>query len=67
MVKNYLFFLFSDSQKTFEKLIINSSFRLLEGHTKRITGMCWSNHSEGHLVTVSFDKTAVVCFILAWI
>lgn len=49
-----------DSQKTFEKLIINSSFRLLEGHTKRITGMCWSNHSEGHLVTVSFDKTAVV-------
>ncbi|CAI9731708.1 gem-associated protein 5 [Octopus vulgaris] len=43
-----------------EIVIITESLRSLEGHSKRITGLCWSTHNEGHLVTISYDKTAVV-------
>ncbi|GAB1601518.1 hypothetical protein Ahia01_000430200, partial [Argonauta hians] len=39
---------------------ITESVCSLEGHNKRITGLGWSSHDEARLVTISFDKTAVV-------
>ena len=36
---------------------------MLEGHSKKVTGLCWSSHFEGLLVTVAYDRTAVVCML----
>jgi len=43
-----------------EPTIITESFRQLEGHTNRITGLCWSLNKCGMLASVSYDWTAQV-------
>ncbi|XP_054610179.1 gem-associated protein 5 isoform X2 [Dunckerocampus dactyliophorus] len=41
-------------------LVLTESYRRLCGHTSKITGMSWSPHHSGKLVTVSYDGTAQV-------
>ncbi|KAL3879528.1 hypothetical protein ACJMK2_031822, partial [Sinanodonta woodiana] len=43
-----------------EPLYIRESLRQLEGHSGRITGLAWSPHKEGQLVSVSYDGRALV-------
>ena len=47
-----------------EAAIVTESFCSLEGHTNRITGLSWSLHREGFLVSCSYDWTAQVLAIL---
>nr|XP_057943708.1 gem-associated protein 5 isoform X2 [Doryrhamphus excisus] len=41
-------------------LVMTEPYRRLCGHTSKITGMSWSPHHSGKLVTVSYDGTAQV-------
>ncbi|KAL2094789.1 hypothetical protein ACEWY4_009508 [Coilia grayii] len=45
-------------------ITITEAFRSLEGHTAKITGMDWSPHHDGRLVTVGYDGTAQVWNVL---
>ena len=42
------------------KPVVTESFCQLEGHTNRITGLCWSTHKEGMLASASYDWTSQV-------
>lgn len=41
-------------------MVLNEAYRRLCGHTAKITGMSWSPHQSGRLVTASYDGTAQV-------
>ncbi|XP_053399556.1 gem-associated protein 5-like [Mercenaria mercenaria] len=43
-----------------EPLQITESWRRLEGHSSRVTGLAWSPHTDGFLVSVSYDGNALV-------
>lgn len=45
-------------------LVVTEPHRRLCGHTGKITGMAWSPHHDGRLVTVSYDGTAQVWDVL---
>nr|XP_015817348.2 gem-associated protein 5 isoform X1 [Nothobranchius furzeri] len=47
-----------------EPAVLTESYRRLSGHTAKITGMSWSPHHSGRLVTVSYDGTAQVWDVL---
>uniref|UniRef100_A0A1A7Y5I9 Gem (Nuclear organelle) associated protein 5 n=1 Tax=Iconisemion striatum TaxID=60296 RepID=A0A1A7Y5I9_9TELE len=47
-----------------EPAVLTESYRRLCGHTAKITGMAWSPHHSGRLVTVSYDGTAQVWDVL---
>ena len=58
-------FMFDDLTETAadedkEPMTITESFCCLEGHTNRITDLCWSVHEEGKLVSACYDGTAQV-------
>lgn len=46
-----------------EPLQITDSWRRLEGHSARVTGLAWSAHTDGFLVSVSYDGNALVIFL----
>uniref|UniRef100_A0A667Y1U1 Gem nuclear organelle associated protein 5 n=1 Tax=Myripristis murdjan TaxID=586833 RepID=A0A667Y1U1_9TELE len=41
-------------------VVLTEPYRRLCGHTTKITGMAWSPHHDGRLVTVCYDGTAQV-------
>ncbi|XP_015254322.1 PREDICTED: gem-associated protein 5 [Cyprinodon variegatus] len=41
-------------------VLLTEPYRRLPGHTAKITGMAWSPHHSGRLVTASYDGTAQV-------
>lgn len=43
---------------------VTEPFRTLSGHTNKITGLAWSPHHDGRLVTVCYDGTAQVWDVL---
>ncbi|XP_024865472.1 gem-associated protein 5 isoform X2 [Kryptolebias marmoratus] len=45
-------------------VVLNESYRRLCGHTAKITGVAWSPHQPGRLVTASYDGTAQVWDVL---
>ncbi|TRY96147.1 hypothetical protein DNTS_028341 [Danionella cerebrum] len=45
-------------------MLITEPFRTLSGHTNKITGLAWSPHHEGRLVSVCYDGTAQVWDVL---
>ncbi|XP_061596575.1 gem-associated protein 5 isoform X2 [Cololabis saira] len=45
-------------------VVLTEPYRRLCGHTSKITGMAWSPHHSGRLVTVSYDGTAQVWDVL---
>uniref|UniRef100_A0AAY4EDR0 Anaphase-promoting complex subunit 4 WD40 domain-containing protein n=1 Tax=Denticeps clupeoides TaxID=299321 RepID=A0AAY4EDR0_9TELE len=45
-------------------IFITEPFRSLAGHTAKITGLAWSPHHDGRLVTVCYDGTAQVWDIM---
>ena len=45
-------------------VVVTESFCQLEGHTDRITGLSWSSHHQGYLVSASYDWTAQVLNLL---
>ncbi|XP_048853566.1 gem-associated protein 5 isoform X1 [Brienomyrus brachyistius] len=45
-------------------VLITEAFRSLAGHTAKITGLAWSPHHSGRLVTVCYDGTAQVWDVL---
>ncbi|KAM3601720.1 uncharacterized protein V6R79_017715 [Siganus canaliculatus] len=45
-------------------VVLTEPHRRLCGHTAKITGMAWSPHHDGRLVTVSYDGTAQVWDVL---
>ena len=40
--------------------ILTESFCQLSGHAGRVTGLAWSIHADGQLVSTSYDGTAQV-------
>ncbi|XP_030649137.1 gem-associated protein 5 [Chanos chanos] len=45
-------------------VLLTEAYRSLSGHTAKITGLDWSPHHDGRLVTVCYDGTAQVWDIL---
>uniref|UniRef100_A0A673FRI5 Gem-associated protein 5-like n=1 Tax=Sinocyclocheilus rhinocerous TaxID=307959 RepID=A0A673FRI5_9TELE len=45
-------------------VLMTEPFRILSGHTNKITSLAWSPHHDGRLVTVSYDGTAQVWDVL---
>ncbi|XP_057216483.1 gem-associated protein 5 [Triplophysa rosa] len=45
-------------------VLVTEPFRTLSGHTNKITGLAWSPHHDGRLVTVCYDGTAQVWDVL---
>ncbi|XP_051955361.1 gem-associated protein 5 [Xyrauchen texanus] len=45
-------------------VLVTEPFRTLSGHTNKITGVTWSPHHDGRLVTVCYDGTAQVWDVL---
>uniref|UniRef100_A0A8C7VS29 Gem (nuclear organelle) associated protein 5 n=1 Tax=Oncorhynchus mykiss TaxID=8022 RepID=A0A8C7VS29_ONCMY len=41
-------------------VVMTEAYRSLAGHTAKITGLAWSPHHDGRLVTVCYDGTAQV-------
>ncbi len=56
--------MFPGSCGSVEPVVITESFCSLEGHTNRITGLAWSIHKEGTLVSASYDGSAQVTNIV---
>ncbi|KAL4660029.1 gem-associated protein 5 isoform X1 [Arapaima gigas] len=46
-------------------VLMMEAFRTLAGHTAKITGLCWSPHHDGRLVTACYDGTAQVWDVLS--
>ncbi|XP_018584145.2 gem-associated protein 5 isoform X2 [Scleropages formosus] len=45
-------------------VLMTEAFRSLAGHTAKITGLSWSPHHDGRLVTACYDGTAQVWDVL---
>nr|XP_055035925.1 gem-associated protein 5 [Misgurnus anguillicaudatus] len=45
-------------------VLVTEPFRTLSGHTNKITGLAWSPHHDGRLVTACYDGTAQVWDVL---
>ncbi|XP_067279669.1 gem-associated protein 5 isoform X2 [Pseudorasbora parva] len=45
-------------------VMVTEPFRTLSGHTNKITGLAWSPHHDGRLVTACYDGTAQVWDVL---
>ncbi|XP_060590618.1 gem-associated protein 5-like, partial [Ruditapes philippinarum] len=50
--------LFEHAEKR-EPLQITECWRRLDGHSSRVTGLAWSPHVDGALVSVSYDGNAL--------
>ena len=59
-VINVFDFFFVESEKKREPLQITECWKRLEGHSGRITGLAWSPHTDGSLLSVSYDGNALV-------
>lgn len=46
--------------KSGDVVTVTSSTAQLDGHSGRITGLSWSPHVDGQLVSASYDGTAQV-------
>ncbi|KAK9955780.1 hypothetical protein ABG768_015633 [Culter alburnus] len=45
-------------------VLVTEPFRTLSGHTNKITGLAWSPHHDGRLVTACYDGTSQVWDVL---
>ncbi|KAG1969970.1 gem-associated protein 5 isoform X1 [Pimephales promelas] len=45
-------------------VLVTEPFRTLSGHTNKITGLAWSPHHDGRLVTACYDGSAQVWDVL---
>lgn len=50
----------ADDSERSDILQITESWRKLEGHSSRVTGLAWSPHVDGLLISVSYDGKALV-------